>query len=424
MESEQVAEMASQLQAAGALIDSLEAEVAGLREDLQRSRLAVRAAQAEVESRELRIQDQEEAIAALERQAVDLRSELDEMRLANFSGEADLHEEYRDRLASQQEESERRLAALQAQREADNRSLRERHKDEMEALESEFTTRMHAREEKHKTALAVMQEKLEGLQMQLDTVTRIFHQRLTELRQSGLKDKAAAEERLQKVLEDHAGQKNRLERRISDLQAELESSGAEKSHLIRELKNSLTHAEELKQQLQGELSKQHEQEVLELRNHIKELDAGSILARERAKKLEAELDNTRLEKLQVAERLERALQEIHELSSPGQRLRAGLSLFNQTGHAQAVASISKTLGLPKVHVGLDDSLPSKVLITFIWEGITWHRYISDPTKGVQEPRVYLISAGDEPSSELPHPYNSANARMDAEGKVSLGIQAR
>jgi hypothetical protein len=54
--------------------------------------------------------------------------------------------------------------------------------------------------------------------------------------------------------------------------------------------------------------------------------------------------------------------------------------------------------------------------------MAWRRYVSDPTDGVEEPRVYLIGAGDDPS-DIHRPDLAPNARMDARGRLILGVQA-
>jgi hypothetical protein len=97
-------------------------------------------------------------------------------------------------------------------------------------------------------------------------------------------------------------------------------------------------------------------------------------------------------------------------------------LFNTSEHARTVASISKALGLPQVHVGLDDD-GDRPILTFAWPDMAWRRYVSDPTEGVEEPRVYLIGTGDDPA-EIEGPESRPNARMDAQGRLMLGIQAR
>jgi hypothetical protein len=88
-----------------------------------------------------------------------------------------------------------------------------------------------------------------------------------------------------------------------------------------------------------------------------------------------------------------------------------------------VASISKALGLPQVHAGLGGDTPGKPVLTFVWGDMAWRRYVSDPTEGVEEPRVYLVGTGDDPS-EIEGPDRLPNARMDAQGRLMLGIQAR
>jgi hypothetical protein len=55
--------------------------------------------------------------------------------------------------------------------------------------------------------------------------------------------------------------------------------------------------------------------------------------------------------------------------------------------------------------------------------MAWRRYVSDPTEGVEEPRVYLTGTGDDPA-EIEAPYRQPNARMDAQGRLMLGVQAR
>ena len=121
--------------------------------------------------------------------------------------------------------------------------------------------------------------------------------------------------------------------------------------------------------------------------------------------------------------MEEALESLERLSEPERRLRDGISLFNASEHASAVASISKALGLPRVHAGLHGEAPGKPVLTFAWGDMAWRRYVSDPTEGVEEPRVYLTGTGDEPS-EIEGPDWQPNARMDAQGKLMLGIQAR
>jgi hypothetical protein len=88
-----------------------------------------------------------------------------------------------------------------------------------------------------------------------------------------------------------------------------------------------------------------------------------------------------------------------------------------------VASISKALGLPKVRVDFGDDSSAKPVITFFWSDMAWRRYVSDPTEGVEEPRVYLVGSGDDPSG-INRFDREPNARMDAQGRLMLGVRAR
>ncbi len=112
-----------------------------------------------------------------------------------------------------------------------------------------------------------------------------------------------------------------------------------------------------------------------------------------------------------------------KLSDPEKRLREGIALFNESEHASTVASISRTFGLPRVHAALDDATPGKPTLTFLWEGMAWRRYVSDPTEGAEEPRVYLTGTGEDPA-ELDAPSRRPNARMDSRGRLMIGVQAR
>jgi hypothetical protein len=156
---------------------------------------------------------------------------------------------------------------------------------------------------------------------------------------------------------------------------------------------------------------------------IRELDAARLLAEERVSDLEARLREAQEESRRNAQKLEEALESLERLSQPERRLREGIALFNSTEHARAVASISKALGLPRVHAGLRGAPPGKPVLTFAWGDIAWRRYVSDPTEGVEEPRVYLTGTGEDPA-EIEDPEQEPNARMDAQGRLMLGIQAR
>ncbi|HEY6711842.1 MAG TPA: hypothetical protein VI055_06190, partial [Rubrobacter sp.] len=108
---------------------------------------------------------------------------------------------------------------------------------------------------------------------------------------------------------------------------------------------------------------------------------------------------------------------------PARRLRDGIALFNESEHARTVASISKAFGLPRVHAALDDTALGRPTLTFLWGDMAWRRYVSDPTEGVEEPRVYLTGTGEDPA-EVEASSRQPNARMDSRGRLMIGLQAR
>jgi hypothetical protein len=156
---------------------------------------------------------------------------------------------------------------------------------------------------------------------------------------------------------------------------------------------------------------------------LREIEAEKILAEERIQDLEARLREAQEQSRRTAEDLESALESLNRLSDPERRLREGISLFNASEHARTVASISKAFGLPRVYADLDEGTPGKPTLTFLWGDMAWRRYVSDPTEGIEEPRVYLAGTGDEPS-EIDESERQPNARMDARGRLTLGVQAR
>ena len=161
----------------------------------------------------------------------------------------------------------------------------------------------------------------------------------------------------------------------------------------------------------------------EQRRRLEYIEAQKILAEEKVQNLEASLEAAREESRRNAEALRDALQSLDRLSDPERRLREGIALFNESEHASTVASISRAFGLPKVHAALDDATPGKPTLTFLWDDVAWRRYVSDPTEGVEEPRVYLAGTGEDPS-EVESQSLRPNARMDSKGRLMIGVQAR
>ena len=116
----------------------------------------------------------------------------------------------------------------------------------------------------------------------------------------------------------------------------------------------------------------------------------------------------------AAEELQRAEEELRRLSDPEHRMRGGISAFNASEHSRHVASISKSLGLPKVYAAMDEDA-KKPVFTFVWEELAWRRYVAEPTEDLQGPRVYLLGGGDEPDELEFVEWREPNARIDARG---------
>ena len=146
------------------------------------------------------------------------------------------------------------------------------------------------------------------------------------------------------------------------------------------------------------------------------------MAKERIQDLEVQLREARQGSRRTAEHLESGLESLNRLSDPERRLREGISLFNASEHTRTVASISKALGLPRVHAGLDGGTPGRPTLTFLWGDMARRRYVSDPTEDINEPKVYLAGAGDVPS-KIDEARRQPNARMDSRGRLTLGVQS-
>ena len=205
--------------------------------------------------------------------------------------------------------------------------------------------------------------------------------------------------------------------RVAELQDALEESGAVEAELREALEAARSRNEDLQQE-----DEQAKQAIKDLERRLEESEAARVVTEERAADLKSRLQKVGEENLLLSNELQKVREGLRRTSEPERRLRASISLFNASEHTRTVASISKALGLPKVHIdsSSDSGSSVKPLITFVWSDMAWRRYVSDPTAGVKEPRVYLVGAGDDPSSINREP----NARIDAQGRLMLGIQAR
>jgi ribonucrease Y len=241
----------------------------------------------------------------------------------------------------------------------------------------------------------------------------------------------ASKEAGEGYIEALEGECSGLKERIKDLEEEVrdrrrrrEGSGRQIARLERELERK-----------EGEIS--HRDYLLERREEQMEAEG------QRAEELAARKDLALQDALRRVEGLERDLEEregeisdLHttieslkedlaseqelrgRLADPANRLRAGIDLFNESEQRNSMNTLSRTLGQPEVHVVLDDGHEPPVLLTFTWQGVTWQTYASDPGPAVEEPRVYLKSAGEDLSGVDHEP---PNARVGPGNRVVLGL---
>jgi hypothetical protein len=391
-------------------------------------------------ARELELQKEYEAVVERQQEELEaLRGELEsscksleerrkrevrEIKALTERRENDLKKAHASRLAEAQEAAEKRVSALQAQREADNRALRARHAAETGQLRREGAERLAAEDERRKAETWALEERLAEATLQRETELRAYTARLQELEAARLSQRSAGTEELDQVVGRYGAEISAYENRISDLEEDLRESEARRHELESLLDELRTNPEDpngvspngVSPDGAGAPDEGH-QEPLE------DVEAQRILAEERVKDLEARLEAATRESRRNAEALGDALESLDRLSDPARRLREGIALFNASEHANTVASISRAFGLPKVHAALDDATPAKPTLTFLWGDMAWRRYVSDPTDGVEEPRVYLTGTGEDPAELDPQP-SHPNARMNSRGQLTMGVQAR
>ena len=401
----------------------------------ERNKAAVQTLRNAAAARELELQKDYEAV--IERQQGELealreelessrqsleerrRREIREVKALTERRENDLKKAQAARLADAQEEAEKRVLALQAQREADNRALRTRHAEEIGQLRRENAERLAAEDERRKAETWALEERLGEAKLQRETELRAYKARLKELEAARLAQKSAATEDLEKVVGRFGAEISAYENRISDLEESLRESESSKHDLETLLDDLRKDAESFSGAgLDGASEPDDDQG-----RHLEDVEAQKILAEEKIQDLEARLEEAREESRRNAEALGDALESLDRLSDPARRLREGIALFNASEHANTVASISRAFGLPKVHAALDDGTPGKPTLTFLWGDMAWRRYVSDPTEGVEEPRVYLTGTGEDPA-EVEPASRRPNARMDSNGRLMIGVQAR
>ena len=226
-------------------------------------------------------------------------------------------------------------------------------------------------------------------------------------------ERVELKERLRAVEKEERKRWRRREgqdRRVARLEREIERREAEIERLQDLLEGRKSEIEAYEGEFQDTLSRKDValedalRRVEGLQHDLEERENEVVELRATIDKLRAELD------------LEYELR--RRIAEPANRLREGIDLFNGSEHLQTVNSISKSLGQPKVLVALETGDSSPVILTFVWEDITWRTYHANPGLAVREPRVYLESSGEGPTNMGGRP---SNAHIGSDGRVVLGL---
>jgi ribonuclease Y len=227
------------------------------------------------------------------------------------------------------------------------------------------------------------------------------------------RERARLKERIRGLEEEARGRWRRregLERQVARLRRELERKDGEIARRDYLLDRRAEEIEALNQE-SVELAARKEGALEDALRRIEGLERD---LEEREHKI-TELRAT-IEELRGDLEVEYELRE--RLAEPANRLRAGIDLFNDSEQRRSMNSLSRTLGQPEVHVDLDDGQDPAVLLTFTWQGVTWQTYAANPSLAVEDPRIYLKSAGEDLSGVDRQP---PNARVGPGGRILLGL---
>jgi ribonucrease Y len=215
---------------------------------------------------------------------------------------------------------------------------------------------------------------------------------------------------LEEVGRDRRRRREGSGRQIARLERELESKDGEISH-----RDYLLERREEQMEAEGRRAEERAaRKDLALQDALRRVDELERDLEEREGEL-SELQAT-IEGLKgnlVAEQELRG-----RLADPAIRLRAGIDLFNESEQRHSMNALSRSLGQPEVHVELDEGDKPAAILTFTWQGFTWQTYASNPGPDVEEPRVYLKSAGEDLSGVGRKP---PNARVGPGNVVVLGL---
>lgn len=315
---------------------------------------------------------QQEEIASLKKRLEESASgdardeEMREVKRHAYERERELRRAHAEKLSETEKEAERRVSALRAQRESDNRSLID----------------LHAAEK------ASRDEELLSLRLRRASEYQAYSGRIEELARERTEERTSLEEAVAKLREKHEAERARLQEHIERLEEDLDEQ------------------ESISVALLGELG------------YLREKGSAPELSEASGKTGEIEVAYRR----GPGERVLEALRELNEPTTPGDLLREGIKLFNETEHVKVMEAVSKSLGEPEIYADLEShgGTAGTPVITLLWAGVGWRRYVAEP-RGAGEPKVYLAGYG-EGDDHPPLPDSGPNARLDARGLLSLGIR--
>ena len=227
------------------------------------------------------------------------------------------------------------------------------------------------------------------------------------------RERARLKEHIRDLEEEARGRRRRregLERQVARLQREMERKDGEIARRDHLLQRRAEEIEDLRLDLE-ELGARKDQALEEALRRIEGLERDLEERENKVAELRATIDDLRNE-------LEAEYELRERLAEPANRLRAGIDLFNDSEQRHSMNSLSRTLGQPEVHVDLDEGEEPPALLTFTWQGVTWQTYAANPGLAVEEPRVFLKSAGEDLSGVNRQP---PNARVGPGGRVLLGL---
>jgi ribonuclease Y len=227
------------------------------------------------------------------------------------------------------------------------------------------------------------------------------------------RERARLKERIRDLEEEARGRRRRregLERQVSRLQREIERKDGEIARRDYLLARRAEGMEDLRLDTEERASRK-DQALEDALRRIEGLERDLEERENEVADLRATIEDLRNE-------LEAEYELRERLAEPANRLRVGIDLFNDSDQRRSMNSLSRQLGQPEVHVDLEEGEEPHVLLTFTWQGVTRQTYAANPGLAVEEPRIYLKSAGEDLSGVERHP---PNARVGPGGRVLLGL---